>query len=205
MKITIYDAEIKNAIPPGFGWKKHPDRNPDIEYCAGWDDFENMGISVICACVIPDGTFRVFMDDNMSEFEKLILSSDLIAGFNSESFDDKLCQANGIEITTGYDILRETYRAKGLEPYPDIYTSEYKGHGLDAIAKANGLKGKIGNGALAPVWWQQGQIGSVIDYCLHDVNITAKLFMDIIEENQVVDPVTGLRIWLRNPVTEEGA
>jgi hypothetical protein len=35
---------------------------------------------------------------------------------------------------------------------------------------------KSGNGALAPILWQRGQVGEVIDYCLNDVHITHELF-----------------------------
>jgi hypothetical protein len=34
---------------------------------------------------------------------------------------------------------------------------------------------KTGHGAMAPVWWQQGHHSKVIDYCLNDVWLEAKL------------------------------
>jgi hypothetical protein len=51
MKYILYDLEIKNAIPD-----KSP--IPGIEYCGGWNDHGNMGISVIGFCEILTG------DDN---------------------------------------------------------------------------------------------------------------------------------------------
>jgi hypothetical protein len=52
-KYAIFDLEIIKAIPP----KDEADRIPGIEYCAGWKDFENMGISCISFCeLVIEGT-----------------------------------------------------------------------------------------------------------------------------------------------------
>ena len=67
----------------------------------------------------------------------------------------------------------------GLDP--DRY--EYKTHNgftLNSFAEANYGMGKTGNGGLAPVLWQQGKRGEVIDYCLNDVYLTKLLFDKII-------------------------
>jgi hypothetical protein len=62
MRVLIYDIEIEKGIPD----KKNP-REPDIAYCAGWDDHANMGISVIGAYDSQTG-YRVFLKDNFDEF-----------------------------------------------------------------------------------------------------------------------------------------
>jgi hypothetical protein len=41
--MIIVDIEILKAIP-----KSGEALIPGIEYCAGWRDFENMGITVVC-------------------------------------------------------------------------------------------------------------------------------------------------------------
>ena len=57
-------------------------------------------------------------------------------GFNSLSFDDKLCKAHGIEVETTYDILCEVRQATGQPPfYAKGFTRA--GYNLDALAKAN--------------------------------------------------------------------
>ena len=67
----------------------------------------------------------------------------------------------------------------------------HAGYGLDALAIANGLTGKTGHGADAPVDWQLGRYGSVIDYCLEDVRITAKLIHKVIMGDPLTSPKTG--------------
>lgn len=184
--VLIYDLEIIKAIPI-----KGEHRLPDIDYCRGWNDHCNMGISVICAYTLYDDTSHVFCEDNFEAFQQLVNDSEIICGFNSESFDDKVCEANGLEVITTYDILREVYEARGLDRYPQYYSALYKGYGLDAMCQANGLGAKIGHGAHAPVLWQQGKIGQVINYCLRDVRMTVGLLRKILHEECLFDPHDG--------------
>ena len=121
----------------------------------------------------------------------------LVAGFNSMSFDDNVCfKSAGIHVTTNYDLLRECWRADGLGEvfeYPS-----HAGYGLDALAKANGLTGKTGHGADAPVDWQRGHYGKVIDYCLEDVRLTAKLIQMVIAGDPLTSPKTSQTIQARD-------
>jgi hypothetical protein len=74
----------------------------------------------------------------------------LVIGFNSLVFDDQVCQANDLDVRTGYDILKENYMVLGLDPNPVKYGPEYKSYGLNAMAMANGLDVKSDHGAFAP-------------------------------------------------------
>lgn len=174
MKKVIYDCEIIKAIP-----SKDEPPEPDIEYCDGWRDFENMGVSVICAYESGVG-YRVFLEDNFGEFAELIEVADCVIGFNSIAFDNKLIEAAGFKNIDekSYDILVETWLAAGLEP--EYSGSSHNGFGLDALAKENLGQTKSGTGAFAAIQWQRGQYGAVIDYCLRDVVITKRL-LEIIE------------------------
>jgi hypothetical protein len=164
----IYDCEIINCIPS----KGEPE--DDLNYCRGWDDHANMGISCIGVYDYREDRYRVFLPDNLDEFRALIKEREHIIGFNSLSFDDALCRANNIDITTTYDLLRKVRRAAGE---PEEYTQgvSSKGLSLGNLAQSNLGYGKSGNGALAPELWQRGHFGQVIDYCLQDVQITRKL------------------------------
>ena len=161
-----------------------------------------MGISVICAYDAAEDRYRVFMGDNIRQFQDLADRTDLLVGFNSAAFDDMLCSVNGIHVDTDYDIQREFYIAKGLEPYPERYDARYKGMSLDGICKANLKISKTGNGAMAPVLWQKGKIGQVIDYCLMDVRLCVGLMQKITSGNQLICPVDGKKYRLREPLCE---
>lgn len=151
------------------------DRSPDLEYCQGWDEFEGMGIAVICAYSSWEDRYYVYLQDNLANFQALIDQAEEIVGFNSLSFDDQLCAANGLRVKTTYDLLWHIRVASGMPPHY-VKGVTRAGYSLGQLAKANLGYAKSGTGTLAPELWQRGNRGSVIDYCLGDVNLTRKLY-----------------------------
>jgi hypothetical protein len=180
----IFDCEIVKCIPPTTShglWTKPP----DLEYCRGWSDFEGMGISVIAAYDYLTDRYRIFFEDNLSEFAELVTQRDTIIGFNSLAFDDKLCNAHGIPVTTTYDLLCEVRKATGQPPH---YRSGTRpGYKLENLAQANLGHGKTASGAFAPELWQRGHRGHVTDYCLEDVRIT-KTLLELGIAGELKDP-----------------
>ena len=182
--MIIYGCEIIKAIR---GRRGEPDIK-GIEYCDGWYDFENMGISVICAFDFHTSRYRVFCKDNFDVFRRLVESTDLVVGFNSIAFDNQLCAANGIEVPEekSYDLLVEVWRAAGLGP--TFAFPSHIGFGLEACAVANIGRRKTGDGTAAPILWQRGEIVSVIDYCLQDVDLTKRLLKRTLPGYDFHDP-----------------
>lgn len=185
----VYDCEIVRAMPvPGVA----PD--PTLEYCGGWTDFEGMGISCICAYDFATDGYRVFLSDNLADFQTLVHKSEEVIGFNSISFDDRLCAANNIQIKTTYDLQREVWVAAEMPPeYTKGVTR--RGYSLGKIAQVNLGSGKDITGAIAPELWQRGKIGTVIDYCLKDVMITKKLYE---KRHHLIDPTNAQVLKLRS-------
>lgn len=185
--ILIYDCEIIKAI-----------RDPKkvdlahIEYCNGWDDYENMGISVIGVNYITLGLDKVFnhtINTGIKAFQYGLDETDVLVGFNNQSFDDKLLKANGFIIPDtilNYDLLAEIWEGAGLSR--EFVYPTHAGFGLDAICKANGLGEKSGDGANAAILWQKGKHQEVIDYCENDIRLTRKLFDLIQETGEIKDP-----------------
>ncbi len=204
MKPVIYDLEIKKAIPGG----KDKEPRQGIEYCEGWEDHANMGIACLCAYDYHTGRYRVFTDKNQGEWMKLVANRDIVVGFNSMRFDQKVLEACWgpdfwVESARQYDILREIWRAVGLDVDKFVFKT-HGGYSLDAVADMNlGMK-KTGHGALAPIQWQEGNIGAVIDYCLEDVRITRLLFNDIIRNGKLISPKGGGLIDMPAPRMQRG-
>jgi hypothetical protein len=176
MDALVYDLEIVKGIP-----NKGEPLERGIEYCGGWTDHRGMGISVIGVYDFLEDRYRVFCKDNFQEFFDLIDERALRIGFNNVGFDNKVLNAlegyapyddldsSDVMPSKGYyDILQELYLCAGRR---------FKGSGLNNICELNGLGSKSGHGALAPVLWQRGQVGAVIDYCLNDIKMTKDLFL----------------------------
>lgn len=196
--MLIYDVEIKRAI------QGKEARIPGIEYCQGWDDFEGMGIAVVCAYDDDEDTFRVFCEDNLHDFQSLVHHhidmDEKIVGFNSLRFDNRLVRAHGIDLPDdeSWDLLVEIWKAAGLGP--DFNLKTHVGFGLDAMVSENFPEyGKAMNGALAPVLWQRGEIGSVIDYCMSDVWLTKMLVRMIQGQGFLLSPKDGSQLQIEPP------
>ncbi len=195
----IYDIEIHNAIPP----KQKSERVPGVTYCGGWGDHAGMGISCICAYDYIEDRYRVFTRGNFQAFKDLCEARELIVGFNSIPFDNMVVReflAYDILDEKSYDILREIWKSEGLTPLFSYPT--HTGYGLDACCAENfGMK-KTGDGALAPLNWQKGMHGDVIDYCLNDVRLTKALFEYAMAGEPIKNPKKpGTVLTLRKPFT----
>lgn len=186
MDALVYDIEIERAIR-----KKGEDELEGIEYCEGWRDHDGMGISVIGAYDYVTGRTRVFCKDNWEDFISLMQEREFLVGFNNIGFDNKTIQAV-LNIPReldawSYDILAEMWRAAGLAPTKFVFDT-HSGYGLDETARVNLGHRKTGHGALAPVQWQRGEIGAVVDYCLQDVLLTKQLFDQVVEHGILLSP-----------------
>lgn len=186
MKLVVYDCEIKHCIPDG--------KNPvpaGVMCCQGWTDYLGMGISLITAYIFGEG-YRVFLPDNIEEFKQLAVDPNVIlAGFHNHRFDDRLIEAClGIQIDKGrsWDLLREIAKAAGLNP-----DGVPHGYGLNAMCEANFLPKKTGHGALAPILWQDGRIGTLVDYGLGDTTRTVKL-IELAVDQRLRSPIDFRRM-----------
>jgi hypothetical protein len=197
--MIVYDLETKRGVPD----RKNPNI-PGIEYCSGWDDCQGMGISVLCTYDTQRQKYAVFCEDNKQDFidlvEREIRAGGKLVSYNGLSFDNRVvaaCWKYNIMDEHCYDVLAEIWKAHGLAPkfnYPS-----HIGFSLDDMAAINGFGAKSGNGAMAPVMWQRGQIGSVITYCLEDVRLTTKLLRRAAEGKSLISSKTSREFVLCPP------
>lgn len=196
MKILIYDAEIKNAIP-----EKGTPPIEGVSYCKGWGDYEGMGVSVICAHV-PDLGYRVYLEDNFAEFKELAEDPEtLLVGFNNRAFDDSLLRLAltiNIDDRRSWDLLRAVRLARGQLP-----GYIHGGPNLDSLCKANFLPGKNGSGAFVPILWQKGKQGQVVNYCLNDT-IQLKKLIELVQAGRLRDHDSGRILDITMPVAISG-
>ncbi len=177
--MKVFDIEIAKAIP-----SRNEPRLEGVEYCGGWADHANMGMAVVCTYDLDSHLSRCFHPQEPGQMQELQqhLGDTPSGGFNTRGFDIKVLEANGVHINVDrhFDALRAIWKALGLDP--DHYN--HKTHGgwsLDNIMQHTFGVGKSGNGAMAPIWWQQGKRARVTDYCLRDVWLEAMLIRRIQE------------------------
>lgn len=144
--IVVYDCEIKNEIGKnGVTWSTH----------------HKMGISVACLFDYLDGDIKVFLDDNIQGLHQRLSTANLIVGYNHISFDNQLVYATlqkSLPITIQqYDMCQMISAQK---------SSRVR---LNEVLEATFKMKKTEDGADAPIFYQRGEIGKLISYCLADV------------------------------------
>lgn len=184
-RVLIYDIETLCPV-----LTKDTTPLPGIEYATSFQDWAGLGIACLCCYLMDKDKYRVFDSYNMGEFAALLQEHDVIVGFNNYKFDDNLLLHFDIADVSklrsaSYDILRQVYVGLGLNPDGPFYDKKYKGNNLNKIAEINLNEGKVLDGHLAPVLWQQGQRAKVIDYCLDDVRLTRKLYELIVKTGKM--------------------
>ena len=178
-RIAVFDAEIKKPI----------------EACSrGWQSHDEMGLSCLVIFDYESMRYRVFDDRNIAEALAILTGFDYVVGFNTVNFDWKLLKATYSQLYPGvfdqkgsqdFDILREIWVSLNLNP--DVFVPRtHGGYKLDDVARETiGLE-KSGNGANAPILYQEGRIAELIDYCVQDVKIEKELFEFIVRYGYVV-------------------
>lgn len=180
--IVVYDTEIKNVIDG---------KN------VTWSTYDKMGISVACAFDYREMRYRVFCDDNIQDLaDRLNEFGTLIVAFNQKGFDNNLMRAfttlNPDSELWLYDMLEESRIACGADKFT-------KGFRLQNHLETMKLDLKTADGAMAPIWWQEGKVGRVIDYCLNDVRVEKGLFEHIVEFGWLACAHRSLPYPVRNP------
>jgi hypothetical protein len=155
--VLMYDIECIAAIP-----EAGKIRNPSLQYCGGWEDYEGMGISVIACYDFVEAEYCIYLQDNMDDFKTLVNSRNILAGFNNRRFDNNVIRAEGFIVPDdkSYDVWDAIVSTQ--------LPGDRKGFDLNSLLIANGLKSKTGLGSDAPMLAQTGKWGKLINYNLGD-------------------------------------
>ena len=134
----------------------------------GWHRADLMKMS--CAVLYDsknDGYFE-FLEDQVDQLIEHFKKYDLVVGFNVKRFDFRVL-AGYSDFNFGslptLDILEEIHNRLGYRL------------SLDHLAKVTLGQKKTADGLQALLWWKQGRIREIIDYCKQDVKITRDLFL----------------------------
>jgi hypothetical protein len=130
----------------------------------GWNNKDQMGISVAVTYSTRTGKYRIFRQENTQELIKQLRAADLVVGYNHISFD--------YEVLMGHTILNLKEQCHSLDLMVDL--EKRLGHRLklDAVASASLGTGKTADGLQAIRWWQEGKIMEIAEYCCYDVKVT---------------------------------
>lgn len=180
---VVVDVEIQKTIEETPG---------------GWDATDKLGVAVACVWEYRTQRMRVYGPEDVEALKARLFNADRISGYNIWKFDfpviwgmsksqwgignqpQQINQEGTWLFEKTDDLLRRIWIALGIDP--DNY--RHGTHGsckLQHIALATLGVGKLASGEEAPVWYQQGKIQAVCNYCCDDVALERDL-TDFIEK-----------------------
>jgi DEAD/DEAH box helicase domain-containing protein len=127
-----------------------------------------LGMSVGVVYSFRDDAFQAFLEPEAGRLVDLLRSAELVVGFNLLGFD--------------YEVLKG-YRDVPLETIPTLdimfHLQERLGFRpkLDSVVQATLGAGKTADGLQALLWWKEGRLDLIEQYCTEDVRLTRDLYL----------------------------
>lgn len=150
--VLVYDLETKKTFDEVGG-----QRNPHL-----------LGISVAGVYNYTDNQFHALRENQLDVFAELLQDCDLLIGFNSRHFDNKVLQPYlpGIAVDSipHVDMLEVVANELGFRVK------------LDNIAQTTLAEGKSGSGLDAIRYFRLGEWDKLEKYCLDDVRVTRDVY-----------------------------
>lgn len=138
-----------------------------IPFQRGHLDVNQLELTVVGAYDSETDEYKAYTLDELPQFWQVLEKTNLLIGFNSDTFDIPLLNRyypGDLTSIRSLDILTEVYKTLGRRIR------------LDTLARGTLGRGKIGDGLKAGAWWDNGEYDKVKEYCLEDVRLTKELF-----------------------------
>lgn len=160
-RICIFDLETQLSAEEVGGWNQA--RHMRVAVGVVWDSLEN----------------RMFNYDEarVDELISHLTRADLVVGFNVMRFD--------YEVLHGYT-FENLRRLPTLDLLSEIERSLGRRLKLDTLGKATLGAAKAADGLQSLAWFREGRLDLVMEYCIHDVELTRDLLLFALEHGYLL-------------------
>lgn len=150
MRFVVFDIETK--MTPLNRGRLNPDE---------------LELTVVGIYDSETNSYTSYLKDELSKLWPIIERTDLLIGFNSDTFD--------IPILNRY-YPGDLSKIRSLDLLAEVYKTLGRRIRLDSLAQATLGRGKTGDGLKAGIWWEEGKFDLVREYCIEDVRLTKELY-----------------------------
>ena len=137
------------------------------EEVGGWGHASRMGVSCVVVYDSLTDTYEEYLGEDIDRLTAHLKQFDLVVGFNIIRFD--------YAVLTGYSSF-DFHSLPTLDILADVYGRLGYRLSLDHLGEQTLGAKKSADGLMALVWWKQGKIREIIDYCRDDVRLTRDLY-----------------------------
>ena len=150
MRVVTFDIETANTLPSFERW-----------------NMAKLELALVGVHDSETGEYTSYVKEELPQLWPLLERTDLLVGYNSNAFDIPLLNRyypGDLTKIRSLDLMVEVQEVLGRRLR------------LQSLAEATLGRGKGGDGLQSVVWWQEGKVDKVREYCLEDVRITRELF-----------------------------
>lgn len=159
MRVVVFDIETANWLTD-----------------TGSSDPASLTIAIVCIHDSETG-YSSYLEPELPKLWPILERADVLVGWNSNHFD--------IPLLNKY-YPGDLTRIKSLDLMMEFHSVVGRRLKLDVVAEGT-LKDKKsdGKGGQSLIWWRNGEVDKVRDYCLKDVELTKKIFDYALEKNSI--------------------
>ncbi len=133
----------------------------------GSNDPADLTIALVGVHDSQTGEYTSYLEHELPQLWPILERTDVLVGYNSDHFD--------IPLLNKY-YPGDLKRIRSLDLMQEVYKSLGRRLKLDALAEATLGTKKIANGSQSVIWWREGEVEKVREYCIKDVEITRKIY-----------------------------
>lgn len=160
MRVVTFDIETANWLSD-----------------TGTNDPADLTIALVVAHDSETGLYTSYLEPELQQLWPILERTDVLVGYNSDHFD--------IPLLNKY-YPGDLTRIKSLDLMKEVHTVLGRRLKLDALAEGTlGEKKLDGKNGQSIVWWRDGEIEKVREYCIKDVELTKKLLDYALEHSEL--------------------
>lgn len=134
----------------------------------GSNDPADLTIAIVCIHDSETGKYSSYLENELPKLWPILERADLLIGYNSDHFD--------IPLLNKY-YPGDLTKIKSLDLMVEVQKSIGRRLKLDTLAEGTLNDKKLdGKGGQSVVWWRNGEVEKVREYCIQDVKLTRDLF-----------------------------
>jgi DEAD/DEAH box helicase domain-containing protein len=137
------------------------------EEVGGWGHTDRMGLALAVVYDIERESYRTYFETDASRLLLDLVMADRVVGFNIDRFDLRVLSAY-----TEWDLGR----IRTLDLLGVIHARLGFRLSLAHLSEVNLGESKAGDGLQSLVWWKEGRIDLIEQYCRKDVDLTRRLY-----------------------------
>jgi DEAD/DEAH box helicase domain-containing protein len=133
----------------------------------GWQYAHRMGLALAVVYDVNRAHYSTYFENDVDRLLLDLVMADRVVGFNIDRFD--------LQVLAGYTEW-DLSRIRTLDMLAELHAQLGFRLSLGHLAESNLGTSKSGDGMQSLLWWKQGRIDLIEQYCRMDVQLTGQLY-----------------------------